>query len=49
VVLEANGRPIDSVDDLREVLVRTQGSRTRSVLLDILRQRQRQEVELSWE
>ena len=49
VVLEANGVDIDSVDDLREVLVRTQRSRTRSVLLDILRERQRQEVELRWE
>ena len=49
VVLEANGLEIDSVDDLREVLVRAQRSRTRSVLIDILRQRQRQEVELRWE
>jgi S1-C subfamily serine protease len=49
VVLEANDREVDSVDDLRNAVARAQGMRPRAVQLEILRQGRRQDIDLRWE
>lgn len=49
VVLEVNEREADSVDDVRDAVARAQGSRTRSVLLEVVREGRRQELDLRWE
>ena len=49
VVLEANDREVDSVDDLRNAVSRAQGMRPRAVQLEILRQGRRQDIDLRWE
>lgn len=49
VVLEADDRAVDSIDDLRGAVARVQRSRPREVELEILRKGQRQSIELKWE
>jgi predicted metalloprotease with PDZ domain len=49
VVLEANEREVDSVEDLRDAVARAQRTRGRAVQLEILRRGQRHELDLEWE
>ena len=49
VVLEADGRDVNSVDDLRSALARAQRNRPRAVELEILRKGRRESVDLRWE
>ena len=49
VVRRADDREVDSVDDIRSAVARAQGSRTRAVLLEVLRDGRRQELDLRWE
>jgi S1-C subfamily serine protease len=49
VVLEADGRDVDSVDDLRSALARAQRNRPRAVELEILRKGRRESIDLRWE
>ncbi|HET8655465.1 MAG TPA: PDZ domain-containing protein [Longimicrobiaceae bacterium] len=48
VVLEANGKPVSSVDDLRNAVIDAQRANRRSVPLQILREHRRQSLELKW-
>jgi serine protease Do len=48
VVLEANGKPVSSVDDLRDAVVDAQRANRRSIPLQILREHKRQSLDLKW-
>lgn len=49
VVLQADDREVDSIEDLRTAVARAQKQRPRAVQLEILRRGRRQELDLRWE